>query len=288
MQASPPPSNFRKFFVRGLGILLPSVLTIWILIAAYGFVQNRIAEPINSGVRRLVVTVTPWPGVLEGEMIAAQAALTPAQVQAMSAARNPRGWLHDHTQAVKLENWWSKYSFPLDFIGLIIAVFLIYFVGLAVGSFIGRRLYHRGETLLQSLPLIKQVYPSVKQVTDFFVGDNTARLKFNRVVAVEYPRKGIWSVGLVTSDAMSFVQQRAGRPCLTIFVPSSPTPFTGYVITAPVDDTIDLPVTIEEALRMVMSGGVVIPASQRSGSATAVTDGLEASSSSPAPQETTV
>lgn len=263
MHAHPTHSNFRKFFVRGLGILLPSVLTIWILIAAYGFVQTRIADPINRGVRWSIVTITPWPEALEGEMQEVRQSLSATEVQQMQAAGNPHLWLREHSRARKLEYWWRQYAFPLDFIGLVIAVLLIYAVGLVVGSFIGRRLYHRGEQLVQGLPIIKMIYPSVKQVTDFFVGDSTARLQFNRVVAVEYPRKGVWSLGLVTGQPMRTVQEHAGRPCLMIFVPSSPTPFTGYVVTVPAEDTIDLPITIEEALRLIMSGGVVVPESQR-------------------------
>jgi len=114
------------------------------------------------------------------------------------------------------------------------------------------------------VPLVKQVYPSVKQVTDFLVGgSDDQKMSFNRVVAVEYPRKGLWSIGLVTGSTMQSIQDRTGRACMTIFVPSSPTPFTGYVIIVPREDTIDLSVTIEEALRFTISGGVVIPPSQQ-------------------------
>ena len=106
--------------------------------------------------------------------------------------------------------------------------------------------------------------PSCKQVTDFFFGDNSKeRLQFSRVVAVQYPRKGIWSVGLVTGDTMRRIEQEAGGPCLTVFIPSSPTPFTGYVITVPRTDTMDLPISIEDAIKFAVSGGVVVPASQQ-------------------------
>jgi len=82
------------------------------------------------------------------------------------------------------------------------------------------------------------------------------------VVAVQYPRKGLWSVGMVTGDTMSRIQEAAGEPCLTVFIASSPTPFTGYVITVPKGDTVDLPITVEDALKFAVSGGVVIPANQ--------------------------
>lgn len=239
----PAPGNFRKFFLRGVAILLPSVLTIWLLIAAYQFVQSYIAQPINSGVRQLILRTTPWPRV------------SPAQaVEAELSVRELRRQV--------LTDWWGQYALGLDLIGLIIAIVLIYGAGLLVGSFIGRRLYHYGEGLVHRLPLVGRVYPAVKQVTDFFLGDHPQRTAFNRVVAVEYPRKGIWSVGMVTGATMRGIHERLGQESLTIFVPSSPTPFTGYVITVPKSDTIDLPITIEDALKFAVSGGVLIPPNQ--------------------------
>ena len=110
------------------------------------------------------------------------------------------------------------------------------------------------------MPLVGRVYPAFKQITDFIFGDDSEeKLSFNRVVAVEYPRKGLWSVGMVTGNTLRTIQDAAGRDCLTVFIPSSPTPFTGYVITAPVDDTVELPITVEDALKFAVSGGVVVP-----------------------------
>lgn len=163
-----------------------------------------------------------------------------------------------------LKQKWDRYNFPLDLIGLFVAILVIYFVGALVRGSIGRRLHREGEEFLQKVPLVKKVYPSVKQITDFFLSDDQKKkMNFNRVVAVEYPRKGLWSIGLVTGDTMKDIQVNAGANCVTVFVPSSPTPFTGYVITVPRQDTIDLPITIEEALRFSISGGVVVPDNQR-------------------------
>ena len=257
-------SGFRKFFFRGLAILLPSVLTIWILFVAYQFVQTRIAGPINEGIKK-VVPLTPLLSVNEQERVEAKAAFVAADVEPPADDAG----LDRHVRKQKLDSWWKKYSYALDLIGLVVAILLIYIVGATLGSIIGRRLYARGEQLISRVPLIKQVYPSVKQVTEFLVGpaNEAEKMRFSRVVAVEYPRKGLWSVGLVTGSTMRMIQDRAGTPSLTVFVPSSPTPFTGYVITVPKEDTIDLPVTIEEALRFSVSAGVIVPPSQLTGSA---------------------
>lgn len=253
----PQHSNFRKFFVRGLAILLPSVLTIWLLLAAYQFVQSRIADPINQGVRALIIDATPWPTVSPKDIQDFRQSLSSADQQ------NSKSWIKTQARRQKLQQWWESYHYVLDLIGLFLAVILIYTVGVILGSFIGRRLYQRGEELINRLPLVRRVYPSMKQVTDFFFGDRDSTLQFNRVVAVEYPRKGLWSVGLVTGDTMRSIQERADQECLTVFIPSSPTPFTGYVITVPRADTIDLAISIEDAMKFAVSGGVLIPPQQK-------------------------
>ncbi|MDX1682698.1 MAG: DUF502 domain-containing protein [Phycisphaeraceae bacterium] len=289
------PHRFRHFFLRGLAVLLPTILTIWILIAAYGFVEQRIAEPINRGVRELLVRYSPFPAATADDYDQALDDLSDAQRQAWSIAeeqmreqlgpaptqaeriQRQRKWMRGQPKIRRvarrhaLDRWWHSATVGnwavFDLVGIIIAIVLIYMVGLAVGSFIGSRLISRGEKMLQKVPLVRQIYPSVKQVTDFLVGGNQT-IKFNRVVAVEYPRKGLWSVGLVTGETMRRIQEEAGESCLTVFVPSSPTPFTGYVITVPQKDTIDLGVSIEDALRFSVSGGVIIPPSQLLDSAT--------------------
>ena len=258
----PRQSNFRQFFIRGLGILLPTILTIWILVAVYSFVDGRIADPINRGVREFVLRATPWPSVSDYELQEFEENLTPEQSRVWRSAGLSPMWLRRQARREALLEWWNRASIGswavLDLIGLLVAVVLIYAVGLVLGGYLGHQLYRRGEELLKRLPLFKQVYPYVKQVTDFFVGDNE-KMHFNQVVAVEYPRKGLWSVALVTGDTMRTIQNRASEPCMTLFVPSSPTPFTGYVITAPVADTIELPISIDDALRFTVSGGVIIP-----------------------------
>ena len=105
--------------------------------------------------------------------------------------------------------------------------------------------------------MIRAIYPNVKQVTDFlFTG---GQLQFSGVVAVQYPRQGIWSMGLVTGPPMKSVQEAAGEELITIFIPSSPTPVTGYVITVPRKEVIELGLTMDEAMRYSISAGVIKP-----------------------------
>ncbi len=262
----PVKLNFRRFFFRGLTILLPSVLTVWILIAAYGFVQEKIANPISAGVREMVLNFSDWPVAVEEKVVTYERTVEadPVLYAQWQTSGGSREWLRLGARREMLVQWWIRYPFPLDLIGLVVAVVLIYVAGAVLGSYIGTRMYKRGEDILMRIPLIRQVYPSVKQVTDFVVGgDEKEKIRFNQVVAVEYPRRGLWSVGLVTGDTMQMINEQSKEQCLTVFIPSSPTPFTGYVITVPKNDTVVLPISIDEALRFTISGGVILPASQR-------------------------
>ncbi|MEM7625659.1 MAG: DUF502 domain-containing protein [Planctomycetota bacterium] len=292
----PPHSfgtDFKKFFIRGLAIVLPTALTIWLLVIAYQFVNQNIAGPINAGVRAAVIQFSDWPQPTDQDFTDIYDELPRSrkddwEVNQLDQLKKDLGinvlpagvertkrleWQKSQDDIVfkarlhAFETKWDSIRLGklrvLNLIGVVLAIVLIYIAGVIVTSFIGRRLYRTGENLIARVPLIRNVYPAVKQVTDFFFGgDSEDKIDFNRVVAVQYPRKGLWSVGLVTGDTMKLIEDTAGQACLTVFVPSSPTPFTGYVITVPKADTIDLPITVEEALKFAVSGGVVIPQNQ--------------------------
>jgi len=139
------------------------------------------------------------------------------------------------------------------------AVLLVYIVGLFVGNLIGRTLWRLGENALFKIPLIRAIYPAVKQVTDFVLSDKKAQITASRVVAVEPHSNGIWSIGLVTGPGVKALGQPAGKEMVTVFVPSSPTAFSGYVLVVPRESVVDLPLTVEQAMRLLVSGGVIDP-----------------------------
>lgn len=259
--------DFRTFFLRGLAVLLPSVLTLWIVVQAYYFVDRSVAEPINRGLRGIVLEAAPR--LFSDAQLPTWFVVREEQVSRMQAERRIRGdpdlpldQMRSRIRRSNLEAWWEDHWYT-QFIGLFVAILLIYLAGRLLGGYIGRRLYARLEGFLTRIPVFKQVYPHVKQVVDFLMGQGQERIKFNRVVLVEYPRKGIWSIGLMTGKSMRDIENEIGSDSVTIFIPSSPTPFTGYTITVPASEVIDLPVTIDEALRFVISGGVLIPERQQ-------------------------
>ena len=123
----------------------------------------------------------------------------------------------------------------------------------------GKRLVRWFEAGIRHIPVFRGMYEAIQKMTEAFFGTQSL---YQSVVLVEYPRKGLWSLGLVTGSTLRSIQERAGVPCVTVFVPSAPTPFTGWVIIVPVEDTIELPISIDDALRFAVSGGVIVPPTQ--------------------------
>jgi len=145
--------------------------------------------------------------------------------------------------------------------GTILAVGLVFVLSVIAGvialSFIGRRVIRMGEHLLLKVPLVRVIYPYVKQVTDFLLTEKS--LRFHTVVAVEYPRRGIYSIGFVTGQGIRTLKDELGEEMIHLFIHSSPTPITGYVIFVKRSEAIELPITVDQALRFAISGGVIVP-----------------------------
>ena len=145
---------------------------------------------------------------------------------------------------------------PVFFAGFIL---LMYLLGKFLAAGVGRYFWNAAEHVITQLPIIRTVYSSVKQVTDFFVGESEVS-EFQRVVAVEYPRKGMWSVGFVTGESMLTIRGAAqGEPIVSVLMPTSPVPGTGFTVTVRKSETIDLDIPVEQALQFVVSCGVVVP-----------------------------
>ena len=222
-------ADFRHFFLRGLAALLPSLLSLVLIIKGYQFINEYVGNYINAAVIWLVAHI--------------QALLYEGTVEQFEAA---------------LRDLWS--SAHLDIGGFIIAICLVYFFGVFLANFVGHWLWRVIERVLNRTPVVGQVYPYVKQVTDFFLRGQ--RLNFTQVVAVEYPRRGLWSLGLVTGAAPRDLQSKTGEQMVSVFIPSSPTPLTGYVICAARSEIVELSISVDQAFRFVISGGVLKPSSE--------------------------
>jgi len=220
----------RTYFFRGLAVLLPTILTLWIFIWGYNFIKNSISDPIN---KRIVTIQMKIQHSNETEE---------AQEQAREI----------------LEGFWVKGWG--QFAGFVISLTIVIVVGMFLASFVGKTLWKMFERFLLSTPLLGRVYPYVKQVTDFIFGQGEQKKFFSRVVAVEYPRKGAWTIGFVTGSGLRKIRENSPKEeFITVMIPNSPTPLTGFVVMVPKKESILLDLTIEEAFRFIISAGVITP-----------------------------
>ena len=157
----------------------------------------------------------------------------------------------------ELAKLWIDWA--LSIAGFLIALVAVCIIGAILASVVGKTLWRFIERFIMNTPLLRRVYPYVKQITDFFLTEEEHKKKYSQVVAVEYPRKGIWSIGFVTGSGIQKVSDTVQEEFLTVLIPNSPTPVTGYVILVPKEQTIPLDMTVEEAFRFAVSAGVITP-----------------------------
>ncbi len=142
-------------------------------------------------------------------------------------------------------------------VGLAVPLLSILFIGLMARNIAGRWLLDVGEQLLEAIPLAGAIYKTLKQLLETVLRDTTG--KFRRVVLVEYPRSGVWSIGFVTGAIGSEVQSHFTTDMLSVFIPTTPNPATGWYVVVPENDVIPLAMPIEDAFKVIISGGIVSP-----------------------------
>jgi uncharacterized membrane protein len=142
-------------------------------------------------------------------------------------------------------------------VGLAVPLLCILVIGLMARNIVGRWLLDFGERILQAIPLAGAVYKTLKQLLQTLLKDSSG--KFRRVVLVEYPRQGIWSLGFVTGVISGEFQSHFPAPMLSVFVPTTPNPTTGWYAVVPEDQVITLAMPIEDAFKVIISGGIVSP-----------------------------
>ena len=147
--------------------------------------------------------------------------------------------------------------FKIPGLGLILFIALVLVTGVLVKNYIGRRVVDFGEYMVSKIPLVRPLYGAVKQLILAIFGDTHDA--FKRVVLVEYPRKGVYSLAFVTAQTSGEIQEQMGAKTLSIFLPTTPNPTSGFFLVLPEEDTIPLSMSVEEAFKLLISGGVVEP-----------------------------
>ncbi|MCP6757938.1 MAG: DUF502 domain-containing protein [Fischerella sp. CENA71] len=142
-------------------------------------------------------------------------------------------------------------------VGLMVPLLSILLIGLMARNIVGRWLLDFGERVLQAIPLAGQVYKTLKQLLETILKDTNG--KFRRVILVEYPRQGIWAIAFVTGIVSSDIQAHMSRPMLSIFIPTTPNPTTGWYAVVSEDEVVNLSMSIEDAFKIIVSGGIVAP-----------------------------
>lgn len=159
-----------------------------------------------------------------------------------------------------LPNAWrpeALLGFDIPGLGIILSLVLVLITGFFAANILGRSVVAAGESLLARIPLIRTVYSGVKRLAETVLGESST--SFRKVLLVEYPRRECWTLAFQTGAPVGEVQDKTAREVLTVFVPTTPNPTSGFIVLLPKEDVIELDMSVEDGLRMVISLGVVTP-----------------------------
>jgi uncharacterized membrane protein len=296
-----------QFFLKGLAIVLPPILTLVILVWIGQMVYGYVVSPVTTGVRFVIAEMidnsrptsnfVPATGLPPLEYCgnnyrlppnaapkstnpAAQASTAELALAAyvplgersvpyvdfaeVAARMRPADWPATSTglymELVTIRYFKSVGS--LSALATALTIVALYFLGRFVTARMGQWLVSRFETLvLARVPIISSVYSSVKQVTDFFFSERP--IAYNRVVAVEFPRRGIWTIGFAMGESLVEMTLSAGEQMISVMIPAAPMPMTGWVVSVPKSAIVDLNITLEQAFQYYLSCGVLVPEHQR-------------------------
>ncbi len=149
------------------------------------------------------------------------------------------------------------FPFSVPGLGLVVLILFLIFVGMFAAGFLGRFFIRLGEWFMAKVPLLSSVYSLLKQIFETVFSNKTQA--FKKVVMLEYPRKGLWILGLVSADLKGEVKDNLPNDMLNVFIPTTPNPTSGFLIFVPKKDTIELNMSVEEAIKFIVSGGLVEP-----------------------------
>ena len=197
-------TKIRSWFLTGILVMTPLILTIYVAWAFITFVDN------------LVVPLVPFD-------------------------YRPSNYL----------------PFSIPGLGLIIVFIFTTFVGLLATGLFGRTLILIWENILNRMPVVRSVYSAIKQILETVMA--TQSDAFRQAVLVQYPRKDIWAIGFVTGSTKGEVGKRVDKKMVNVFMPTTPNPTSGFLLFFPEEDLIFLNMSVEDALKLVVSGGMVVP-----------------------------
>jgi uncharacterized membrane protein len=265
---------FRAAVVRGLAAFLPPLLTVLILIWVINTTRFFIFEPLTYAAQQGLIWLM---ADIKYDLPSAKPTDQKVDVNGYVYRRLHNGtYIPEHVyyrvqQSLGADNMPSNgeeiYRYYIDLtvlqpyyaipLFLTLFILLLYLLGKFMTIDLGSYFTNLLERGIRRLPLVRNVYSAAKQISDFLFSGG--EFEFTRIVAVEYPRKGIWQLGFVTGEGLSEVRSAVPEPILTVLIPYSPLPITGCTIIVRKSECIDLNITFDQACEYIVSCGVVVP-----------------------------
>ncbi|MEO0668070.1 MAG: DUF502 domain-containing protein [Pseudomonadota bacterium] len=223
-------ARLRASFLTGLVVIAPVGLTIWLIWTVIGWVDGFV-----------------WP-------------LVPTAWQPDSIVNywlgNPRFVEGPNGTTVANENW---VNVNVRGVGVIVFLLFTVFVGWVAKGYIGRSLIRWAEHVVERTPVVRSIYSGIKQISETVFAQSER--SFEQACLIEYPRKGIWAIGFISTTAKGEVSAKGGNTgeLLSVFVPTTPNPTSGFLLFFPAEDVIPLEMSVEDAAKLVISAGLVYP-----------------------------
>lgn len=153
-----------------------------------------------------------------------------------------------------------NYGYSIPGLGIIFTFIFVIFTGFLVTHLINKSMLSFLENWLIKFPLVKKIYPAAKQMVYFLFSN--PKVAFSKAVLIEFPRKGIYTLGFITNESSKLFNEKAGRELVNVFLPTAPSPLSGYLMFVPKEEVIPIDIPIEDALKLIISGGVINPLSK--------------------------
>jgi len=147
-------------------------------------------------------------------------------------------------------------GFHLPGLGVVLSVIIVLGTGVVVANLFGRKLVEAWENILARIPLVRTIYASVKQILETVFSSGQS---FRKVLLVEYPRRGLWTLAFQSSTSQGEAQIRTGQVVINVFIPTTPNPTSGFFIMVPRNDVVELDMNVDDGLKMIISAGVMVP-----------------------------
>lgn len=151
--------------------------------------------------------------------------------------------------------------FSVPGIGVVVIVLVLILIGAVTAGYLGRIIIRTAESMVGRIPAVRSVYGAIKQILETVLANQSSA--FREVVLVEYPRKGLWAIGFITGATKGEIQDLTEDEVINVFLPTTPNPTSGFLLFVPRGDLVTLDMTVEEGIKMVVSGGIVAPPDRR-------------------------